>query len=164
MSDSLWLHELHSEHQASPFFTIFLILLKLMSGVSEMLFNHHLILCHPFSSWPQYIPPIRVFSNESALASGGQSIGASASALVLPMTVQGWFPLGLTGLICLLSKGSSKFSSTTVWRHHFFGTQPSLCPNSHIGTWLLEKPQLWLYGPQSAKWCLCFFICCPGLS
>ena len=119
----------------------------------------------PFSSWPQSFPPIRVFSNESALASGGQSIGASASASVLPITIQGWFPLWLTGLISLLSKGSSKFfSSTTVWRHQFFGTQPSLCPNSHIGTWLLEKPQLWLYGPLSAKWYLCFLICCSVLS
>ena len=70
-------------------------------------------------------------------ASGGQSIGASAS--VLPMNIQGWFPLGLTGLISLQSMGLSRvFSSTTVWKHHFFGTQPSLWSNSYIHTWLLE--------------------------
>ena len=72
--------------------------------------------------------------------SGGQSIGTSAS--VLPMNIEGWFLLGLTGLISLLSKGlSSIFSSTTVWKHHFFGTQPSLWSNSYQ-TWLLEKPWL----------------------
>ena len=70
--------------------------------------------------------------------SGGQSIWASAS--VLPMKIQGLFPLGFTGLISLLSKGlSTFFSSTTVWKHQFFITQPSLSSNSHIRTWLLEN-------------------------
>ena len=74
------------------------------------------------------------------LASGGQSIGASVSATVLPMNIQGWFPLGLTGLISLLSKRLSRvFSNTTIGRHQFFGPQPSLWSNSHIRTWLLEK-------------------------
>jgi len=73
-------------------------------------------------------------------ASGGQSIGVSASASVLLMNIQGWFPLGLNGLISLQSKGLSRvFSSTTVQRHQFFGTQPSFWFNSHIPTWLLEK-------------------------
>ena len=77
-------------------------------------------------------------SNE---ASGGQSIGVSASALVLPMNIQDWFPLGLTGWVSLQSKGSSRvFSSTTFQKHQFLGTQPSLWSNSHIHTWLLEKP------------------------
>ena len=63
--------------------------------------------------------------------------GASASASVLPMNIQGWFPLGLTGLISLQSKGLSRvFSSTTVSKHQFFGAQPSLWFNSHIHTWL----------------------------
>ena len=67
----------------------------------------------------------------------------SASASVLPMNIQGWFPLGLTGLISLLSKVFSKvFSSTTIQKHQLSGTQPSLWSNSHIHTWLLEKPQL----------------------
>ena len=75
--------------------------------------------------------------------SGGQSIGASASAAVLPMNIQDWFLLGLTGLISLLSKGLSRvFSSTIVWKHQFFHAQPFLWSNSHICTWLLEKPQL----------------------
>ena len=74
---------------------------------------------------------------------GGQSIGASASASVLPMNIQGWFPLGLTDLISLQSKGLSRvFSNTTVQRHQFFSAQPCLWSNSHIHTWLLEKPQL----------------------
>ena len=92
--------------------------------------------------------------------SSGQSNGASASATVLP--VKGWFPLGLTSLISLQSKGLSRvFSSTTYWKHQFFGTQPSLRPNSHICTWLLEKPELWLHGPLSAKWCIyCHFKSC----
>ena len=67
------------------------------------------------------------------------SIGASAS--VPPMNIQGWFPLGLTGLISLQSKGILRvFSSTTIWKHQFFSAQPSLWSNSHICTWLLEKP------------------------
>ena len=73
-------------------------------------------------------------------ASGGQSIGASASASVLPVNIQDLFPLGLTSLISLLSKGLSRvFSNTTVWKHQFFGAQPNLWSNSHIRTWLLEK-------------------------
>ena len=93
-------------------------------------------------------------------ASGGQRTGALAS--VLPMTIQGWFPLGWTGWISLLSKGLSRiFSNTTVQKHQFFGTQLSLWSNSHIHTWLLEKPQLWLDGPLSAKWCLCLLLLYP---
>ena len=65
--------------------------------------------------------------------------GASASASVLPMNIQDWFPLGVTGLIPLLSKGLSRvFSSTTVWKHHFFGAQPSLWSTSQILPWLLD--------------------------
>ena len=79
------------------------------------------------------------FPMSQLFASGGQSIGASMS--ILPMNILSWFPLGLTGLIFLLSKGLSRvFSNTTVWKHQFFGTQPSLWSNSHIHTWLLEKP------------------------
>ena len=74
-------------------------------------------------------------------ASGGQSIGASASASVLPMNSQSWFPLGLTGLISLQSKGLSRvFSNTTNQKNQFFGAQLSSQSNSHIHTWPLEKP------------------------
>ena len=70
-----------------------------------------------------------------------QSIRVSASATVLPMNIQCWVPLGLTGLVSLLSKGLSRvFSSTTIWKYQFFGTQLSLWSNSHIRMWLLEKP------------------------
>ena len=91
--------------------------------------------CHPiispsvtrFSSCPQSFPASGSFPMSPLLASGGQSIGVSASASVLPMHIQGWFPLGLTGLISLQSKGLSRvFSSITVWKHQFFGAQPSL--------------------------------------
>ena len=59
--------------------------------------------------------------------------------------------------ISFLSKGLSRvFSSITIWKHHFFGAQPSLWANSHIRTWLLKKTQLWLWGPLLGKWCLCF--------
>ena len=73
--------------------------------------------------------------------SGGQSIGASASASVLPMNIHSWFPSGWTCWISLQSKGLSKlFSSTTVQKHQFFGAQPSLRSNSNIHRWPLEKP------------------------
>ena len=76
-----------------------------------------------------------LFQRVGCLPSGGQSIGASASASVLPMSIQGRFPLKLTSLISLLSKGlSGVFSSTTVQKHQFFGTLPSLWSNSHICT------------------------------
>ena len=94
----------------------------------------------PFSFCFQSFPASESFLMSRTFASGDQSIGASSSTSVLPMNVQGCFPLGLTGLISLQSKGLPRvFSSTTVWKHHFFGTQPSLWSNSHIHTWLLEK-------------------------
>ena len=95
----------------------------------------------PFSSCLQSFPESGSFPVSWLFKSGGQSIWASASAPVLPMNIQGWFPLGLTGLISLQSKGLSRvFSNNTVQNHQFFGTQPSLWSNSDIHTWLLEKP------------------------
>ena len=74
-----------------------------------------------------FFPSSGSFPMSHPLASGGQSIGPSASASVLPMNIQSWFHLGLTGLISLQSKKLLRvFSSTTVWKHQFFGTQPSL--------------------------------------
>ena len=121
--------------------------------------------CHPtisssidnFSSHPQSFPASGSFPMSQFFTSGGQSIGVSASASVLPRNIQDWFPLGLSGWISLQSKELSRvFSSTTVWKHQFFNTQPSLGSNSHIRIWPLEKPWLWLYGVLSVKWCLCF--------
>ena len=106
--------------------------------------------CHPtisssaarFSSCPQSFPASGSFPMSWLFMSDGQSIRASASASVLPMNIQGWFPSGLTGLMALLSKGLSRvFSSTTVQKHQFFDSQPSSWSNSHISIWLLEK--LW---------------------
>ena len=103
------------------------------------------LCCHPTISssvasfsCPQSFPASECFPLSRLLAAGGQSIGASAS--VLPLNIQDWFPLGKTVLISLLSKGLSRvFSSTTIWKHQFFRTQLSLWSNSHIHTWVLEK-------------------------
>ena len=123
--------------QTSLSFTTSQNLLKLMS-IESVMPSNHLTLCHSHLLQPSASAS---FPMSWLFPSGGQSIGTSAS--VLPMNIEGWFLLGLTGLISLLSKGlSSIFSSTTVWKHHFFGAQPSLWSNSHICKWLLEKPWL----------------------
>ena len=95
----------------------------------------------PFSSCLQSFPVSGSFSMSQFFASGGQSTRASALASVLPMKILDWFPLGLTGFICLQSKGLSRvFSNTTIQKHQFFHAQLSLWSNSYIQTWLLEKP------------------------
>ena len=95
----------------------------------------------PFSSCLQSFPASGSFPTSQFFASGGQSIGVSASASVLPINTQDWSPLGWTGWISLQSKGLSRvFSNTTVQKHQFFSVQFSLWSNSHIHTWLLEKP------------------------
>ena len=92
----------------------------------------------PFSSCLQSFPASGSFPVSQFFGSGGQSIGASTSTSVLPMNIRGWFPLGLTDLISLQSKGLSRvFSNTTVQKHQFFGTQLSLWPNSFTFTSLL---------------------------
>ena len=93
----------------------------------------------PFSSCLQSFPTSISIPMSQFFASGGQSIGASASASVLPKSIQDWFPLGLTGWISLQSMGlSTVFSNTIVQKHQFFGAQVSSESNSHIHTWLLE--------------------------
>ena len=114
--------------------------LKFMSIVSVML-SSHLICCRPLL----LLPPIPVASGSFPMSQlftwGGQSIGASALASVLPMNTQEWSPLGWTGWISLQSKGLSRvFSNTTVQKHQFFGAQLSSQSNSHIHRWPLEKP------------------------
>ena len=95
----------------------------------------------PFSSCLLSFPASGSFPISQLFTSGGQSIGASASASVLPMNIQDCFPLGLTGLISLQSKGLSRvFTHIIIQKHPFFGAQPSLWSNSHIHRWLLEKP------------------------
>ena len=97
--------------------------------------TNHLILCCPLLLLPSIFLASESFTMGWLFASSGQIIGASASASVLPMNIQGWFPLGLTGLISLWSKGLSRVSST-VQNHQFFGTQSV----SDIHIWLLETP------------------------
>jgi len=105
--------------------------------------------CHPtisssvvlFSSGLQSFPVSGSFPMSQLFTSGDQSTGASASASVFPVNIQDWFPLGLTGWISLQSKGLSRvFSNTTAQKHEFYSTQLSLWSNSHIHTWLLQKP------------------------
>ena len=105
----------------------------------------------PFSSCPQSFPESGSFLMNQLFTSGGQSIRASVSASVLPINIQGWFPLGLTSLILQSNGLLWVFSSTTVQKHQFFSTQPTLWSNSHIHTWLLEKPKLWWNGLLLAK-------------
>ena len=95
----------------------------------------------PFSSCLQSFPASGSFPVSQLFASGGQSIGVSASASVLPMNIQDWFSLGWTGWISLQSKEPSRvFSNITVQKYQFFGTQLTSQSNSHIHTWPQEKP------------------------
>ena len=106
-------------------------LLKFMSIESLMLFNH-IILCCPLL-FPWSLPSIRSFLMSQLIPSGGQ--GDSVLAPVLPMNIQGWFPLEMTGFISLLSKGLTRvFSSTAIQKHQFFSIQPSLWFTSHMTT------------------------------
>ena len=99
----------------------------------------------PFSFCLQFFATSGSFPVSQLFTSGGLSIEAPASASVLPRNIHCWFPLGLTGLISLLSRGLSKvFSSTTIEKHQFFSAQPSLLSNSHMHAWAKEnkkKPQ-----------------------
>ena len=126
-------------HQTSLSITNSQSLLKLMS-IESVMPSKHLILCIPFSSHLQSFQASGSFPLNQFFTSGGQSIGASNSALVLPMNLQYCLPLGLTGLISLQYKGLLRvFPNTTVQKHQFFGAKLSLWSNSHIHPWLLEK-------------------------
>ena len=122
-----------------PAFTISWSLLKLMSMKLEMPSNH-LTLCCPLLL-PSIFLSIKVFSSESAVHIRWPKYWSFSFSISLSSKYQGWFPLGLTDLISLQSKGLSRvFSNTTVQKHQFFSTQPCLWSNSHIHTWLLGKP------------------------
>ena len=99
-------------------------------------------------------PASRSFPMSRLFTSDGQSIGDLVSPSVFSMNIQGWFPLVLTGLIFLQSKGLSRvFSSTTIWKHQFFSSQPSLWFNSHIRTWLLgEKKKNYSFDYMDLCW------------
>ena len=131
VSNSLQPHELQHDRLPCP---------SLSLGVCSNSCPTILSSVVPFSSCPQYFPASDSFPMSWLYPSGGQSIGASASASVLPVNIQGWFPLGLTALISLLSKGLSRvFISTTVLKHQLLGSHPFLWSISHIHTWPLEK-------------------------
>ena len=122
----LFLTPWSAAHQASLSITNTWSLHKLMS-IELVMPSNHLILCHPLLLLPSIFSSIRVFPISQFFTSGGQSIGVSASASVLPMNNQDWSPLGWTGWISLQSKGLSRvFSNTTVQKHQFFGAQLSL--------------------------------------
>ena len=133
---SLWSHGL--QHARSLSFTISWSLPKLMS-IELMMPSNHLIICHPLLLLPSNFPSLRIFPVSQLFPPGGQvSSSSSSSASFLPVNIQGWFPLGLTGWIFLLPTGLSRvFSSTTVWKHKFFGIPPSLWSNSHIHRWYM---------------------------
>ena len=117
--------------QASLSFTISQSLLKFMS-IESVVPSNHLILCHPLLLLPSIFPSMRIFSKESALCISWPKYWSLASASVLPINIQDWFPSGLTDWISLQSKGLSRiFSNTTFQKHQFLGTQPSSQSNSH---------------------------------
>ena len=138
-SDSLWPHE--SQHARPPCPSPTPSSLKLMSIELVMPSSHLSSSVVPFASCPQSLPASQSFPISQLFSWGGQSIGVSALASFLPKNTQDWSPLEWTGWISLQSKGLSRvFSSTTVQKHQFFGTQLSSQSNSHIHTWPLEKP------------------------
>ena len=101
-------------------------------SIESVMPTNHLSSVIPFSSCLQSFPASRSFPMSHLFASGGQTIGVSASTSVLPINIQDWSPLGWTGCISLQSKGLSRVFNTTVQKHQFFGTQLSLYSNSHI--------------------------------
>ena len=152
MSDSLLIHGLHHASLACPLPSPGVCSISCpLSQWCHLTISSSVITF----SFPQSFPASGSFPMSWLFASAGQHIGASASASVLPMIIQGWFPLGWTGLISLQSKRLSRvFSSTTVQNHQLFDTQPSLWSNSYIHTWLLEKPWrllMWSTGDGNGK-------------
>ena len=126
--------------QASQSFTLSQSLLKFMTV--EFMMVWPFIFCHPFSFCLQSFPTSWSFPMSQLFASGSQNIRISASASVLPMNIQSWFPLGLTGLISLQSKGLSRVFSTTSWNHQFFGMYISIFKHNSafsIFFWVLKN-------------------------
>ena len=127
-------------HQVSLSITNSQSLLKLTS-IELVMPSNHLILSSPSPPTFNLSQHQGFFLMSQLFASGGQSVGTSASSSVFPMNIQDWFPLGWTGSIYLECKRLSQvFPNTTVQKYRFFGSQLSLLSNSHIHTWLLEKP------------------------
>ena len=165
MSDSLWPHGLHAAHQASLSFTVSWSLLKLMS-IELVILSNHLILCCPISSCLQFFPASEYFPMSRLFTSGGQSIAASASASVLPMNIQVWFPLfwliwspcsprdsqesspapqfkSISSSVLSLLYGPTLIFINDYWKNHSL----TICQRDYM-----------------SKWCLCFLTHCLGLS
>ena len=151
--------------QASLSFTVSQNVLKLMS-IELVMPSNHLILCQPLLLLqPSIFPSIRVFSNELALGIMWPKYWSFSFSISPSNEYSGLISFRIEWLDLLAVQGTLRvFSSITVQKHQFFSTQPSLWSNSHICTWLLEKPYHWLYGPLLAKWCPCFLLHCLGLS
>ena len=143
-------------HQASLSFAISWSLLKLMF-IESVMPSNHLTLCHPLLLLPSIFASIRVFSNGSVLCIRWPkywSFSISPSNEYSGLIYWYW----LVWSPCLSKRLTKVFSNTTIWKYQFFGSLPSSWSSSHIRTWLLEKPQLWLTGSFLAKWYLCFFF------
>ena len=137
MSNSLWHHGL--QHNRLSSITNSWNLLKLVHRVGDA--SNQLILYCTLLLLPSVFPRIRVFSNKSVLHIRWPKYWSLSLASVLPMNIQDWFPLGLTGWIALQSKGLSRaFSNITVQKLQFLSAQLSSWSNSHLHTWLLEEP------------------------
>ena len=160
MSDYLWLHGLQHTRPFCP-----LPSPGVCSHSCPLSWWCYLTISYsvaPFSFCLQFFPVSGSFPMSWLFSSSSQSIGASDSASVLPMNIQGWFPLGLTGLTSLQSKGLSRvFSSITIRKHQFFD---SLRSNSHIHTWLLEKNIALTIWTSVGKVLTLHLICCLNLS
>ena len=135
-------------------------LVKLMS-IELVMPPSHLVLCHPFLLLPSIFLSIKVFFNESVLLHQVAKVlelqhqSFSEYSVLISSRID-WFS------IPAVQRTLSVFC-TTIQKHHFFSTQPSLWSNSHVRTWLLAKPLLCLYRPLLAKWCLCFLNTLSGL-
>ena len=136
---SLFVTPWTAARQASLSFTI--SSLPRLRSIESVMPSSRFILCCPLLLLPPSLPAWGSFLMSQLFAWGGQSIGVSAPASVLPMNTQNWSPSEWTGWTSLQSKGLSRvFSKTTVQKHQLFSTQPSSQSNSHIHTWPLEKP------------------------
>ena len=162
MSDSLWHHGLQHARLPCPSPTP----RACSNSCSLSKWCHPTISSSvvPFSSCLQSFPALGSFPMNQFFASGGQSIGVSASTSVLPINIQDWFPLGLTGWISLQPRHSQKSSPTPQFKSiNSLALSLLYGPTSHLYM-TTGKTILWLYGHLLDKWCLCFLICCLGLS
>ena len=157
MSDPIWPHGLQNTRLSCP------SLSPRFTSIEMVMISNHLILYCPLLIFPSILPSLTVFSNEWLFASGSQSIRALAS--VLPMNIQSWFPLGLTVLISLQSKGTLK----SLLQHHCLKASVLQCSTffmvqlSHPYK-TSEKTIALTNGLLLANWCLCFLIHCLGFS